>query len=254
METRRSNKLSIKTEANLISRKKTSQKKPDEEFHTHVHELHVYRIELEKQNEELCRIHERFSLAVGAANIGIWDWDIQKNELIWDDRMYGLYGISREDFSGAYEAWLKGVHPDDRAASHEISRQVLRGEKEYDTEFRILWPDGTVRILKAHGLVIRDSEGRPLRMTGINYDITERRWIEDEVRKLNEELDQRVQERTRELEKAKYKVEQEYAEKIRTGEALKNSETLLQKIMEHMPVGVWIVDHSGKVISGNRAC
>jgi PAS domain S-box-containing protein len=199
------------------------------------------------------RIHERFNLAIDAANIGVWDWDIQKNELFWDDRMYRLYGIRKEDFSGAYEAWLKGVHPDDRAASHEISRQALRGEKEYDTEFPILWPDGTVRILKAHGLVIRDSEGRPLRMTGINYDITERKWTEDKIRKLNEELDQRVQERTQELEQAKYKVEQEYAEKIHNEEALKKSETLLKKIMEHMPVGVWIVDHNGKIISGNRA-
>jgi PAS domain S-box-containing protein len=253
MHTRRSNTLSIKTEANLISRKKTSQKKPDEEIHIHVPELQDYLIELEKQNEELCRIHERYNLAVSAANIGVWDWDIRKNELIWDDRMYGLYGISREDFSGAYEAWLEGVHPDDRAASHEISRQVLRSEKEYDTEFRILWPNGTVRILKAHGLVFRDSEGRPLRMTGINYDITERKWAEDEIRKLNEELNQRVQERTRKLEKAIYEVDQECAEKIRTGESLKKSEILLQKVMENMPVGVWIVDHNGKVISGNRA-
>jgi PAS domain S-box-containing protein len=62
-----------------------------------------------------------------------------------------------------------------------------------------------------------------------------------------------VQERTRELEQAKYKVAQEYEDKIRTAEALKKSETLLQKIMEHMPVGVWIVDNSGKIISGNRA-
>jgi PAS domain S-box-containing protein len=62
-----------------------------------------------------------------------------------------------------------------------------------------------------------------------------------------------VRERTRELERAKNKIEREYKEKIHTAEALKKSETLLQKIMEHMPVGIWIVDHTGKIISGNRA-
>ncbi|MDP3683550.1 MAG: PAS domain-containing protein, partial [Ignavibacteria bacterium] len=79
-------------------------------------------------------MNERFSLAANAAHLGVWDWDLQKNDLIWDDRMYELYGVKREDFSGAYEAWLNGVHPDDRASSDEISKQAQRGEREYDTE------------------------------------------------------------------------------------------------------------------------
>jgi GAF domain-containing protein len=88
--------------------------------------------------EELRLINERFSLATNAARLGVWDWNLHKNELIWDDQMYALYGIKREDFNGAYEAWLKGVHPDDRAASDEISRQARLGEREYDTEFRVI--------------------------------------------------------------------------------------------------------------------
>ena len=95
--------------------------------------------------EERQKLIERLNLATHAAQMGIWDWDIQKNELVWDDQMYRLYGLKPNDFGGAYEAWLNGVHPDDRAASNEVSQQAVRGEKEYDTEFRVVWPDGTVR-------------------------------------------------------------------------------------------------------------
>ncbi|MEI7989517.1 MAG: PAS domain S-box protein, partial [Chloroflexota bacterium] len=126
-----------------------------------------------KQTEEQVNIlMERFELAARAAHLGVWDWDIENDRLTWDDRMYDLYGTNKKTFSGAYETWLNGLHPEDRASSDEISQQALRGEKEYDTEFRVIWPDGTVRWLKAYGQVIRNSDGKPLRMIGINFDIS----------------------------------------------------------------------------------
>jgi len=129
--------------------------------------------------EKLALSLDRLNLATAAASLGIWDWDITKNQLTWDDRMYELYGVRREAFSGAYEAWLAGVHPDDCEASDEVSLQARLGKREYDTEFRIIWPDGTIRWLKAYGKVIWDSEGSPIRMTGINYDITKRKQTEN---------------------------------------------------------------------------
>ena len=73
------------------------------------------------------RLTERLELATRAAQIGIWDWDIPNNQLVWDDRMYALYGISPGEFGGAYEAWLNGVHPDDRAATDDVSSRAVRG-------------------------------------------------------------------------------------------------------------------------------
>jgi len=130
--------------------------------------------------EELKRMNERFSLAASAGGLGVWDWDIEKNELVWDDRMYQLYGLEKKDFSGAYEAWLQGLHPDDRALSDEVSRQARLGEREYDTEFRAILPDGEIRWLKALGHVVRDENGAPLRMTGVNFDITDFKIMEKE--------------------------------------------------------------------------
>jgi len=125
---------------------------------------------------------ERLDLATRSAGLGIWEWDIQKNELIWDDQMYALYGVKREDFQHDYEAWVSGLHPDDRAASDTASRLARSGEKEYDTQFRVRWPDGTVRVLQANAVVVRDAAGQPLRMVGVNYDITERMRAEAALR------------------------------------------------------------------------
>nr|MBP7693122.1 PAS domain S-box protein [Anaerolineales bacterium] len=138
--------------------------------------------ERQQAQARLTKLAERLELAVRAAGLGIWEWDIQKNELIWDDQMYALYGVQRADFAHDYDAWLHGLHPEDRALSDTVSRQAVSGEKDYDTEFRVCWPDGQVRILQAKASVIRDAAGRPLRMIGVNVDITERRQAEDQLR------------------------------------------------------------------------
>ncbi len=164
--------------------------------------------ERKRAEEQIARLLERFNLATHAASMGVWDWDMLNNQLLWDDTMYALYGIHRDtEIFGAYEAWLNGLHPEDRAANNEISLQAQRGEIEYDTEFRVVWPDGSIHWLKADGLVIRDAAGRPLRMVGVNYDITDKKSAENEIRQLNATLEQRVRERTAQLESANKELE-----------------------------------------------
>jgi PAS domain S-box-containing protein len=133
---------------------------------------------LKHAEDERAHLTERLHLATRAAGIGIWDWDIVKNELVWDDQMYALYGLRPGEFGGAYAAWLQGVHPADREASNAVSAAAVAGERAYDTEFRVRWPDGSVHWLKADGQVFRDAHGVPVRMAGVNYDITERKQAE----------------------------------------------------------------------------
>jgi PAS domain S-box-containing protein len=135
---------------------------------------------------KIAQLAERLELATSAGQIGVWDWDILKNELVWDDRMFALYGVKKEDFVGAYNAWLSSVHPDDQARCDEAIQQALRNEKPYDLEFRIQWPDGTVRVIQADGLLARDPKGSPVRMTGTNYDITDRKRADDNLQKAKE--------------------------------------------------------------------
>ena len=127
---------------------------------------------------QLQDLYNRLELATRSARIGIWEWDVVNNHIIWDDRMYELYGLHPGAFGGAYEAWETGVYPEDQIASRTAIQQALKGEKDFDTEFRVLWPDGTVRHIEAHAMVQRDMKERPLRMTGVNWDITERKQAE----------------------------------------------------------------------------
>jgi PAS domain S-box-containing protein len=155
--------------------------------------------ERKRAAEKVAQLAERLELATSAAQIGVWDWNILKNELVWDDQMFDLYGVKKEDFGGAYDAWLSGVHPEDRARCDEAVQQALRNKKPYDIEFRIQWPNGVVRNIKGDGKIAWDAEGTPLRMTGTNYDITELKRTEEALQALTASLEEKVRERTAEL-------------------------------------------------------
>ena len=161
-----------------------------------------------KQAEDALRLSsERLQLATRVANIGIWDWDVVNNELLWDDSMYQLYGIRKGDFGGAYDAWLRTLHPEDKAHTDGEIQAALLGEHEYAPEFRIVRTDGTIRYIKADSRTIRDQAGKPLHMIGTNIDITERKQVEVTIRTLNQELEQRVAERTAQLESSNKELE-----------------------------------------------
>ena len=137
--------------------------------------------ERKRLENELREAVERLSLATKAAELGIWDWMVQEDRLVWDDRMYALYGIRQNDFANAYSVWTQAVHPDDRQRADEEIQNALMGLSEFQTEFRVVWPDKSVRHIMAFGRVIRDENSRPLRMIGINLDITRRIQAEQEL-------------------------------------------------------------------------
>jgi PAS domain S-box-containing protein len=135
--------------------------------------------ERKKAEETMFQLSERLQIAARAAKIGIWDWDIVNNELVWDDAMYQLYNIKKEEFGGAYEAWAQNVHPGDKVRLNEELQSAMLGKTEYTPEFRIIWPDGSIRHIKADSQTFRDQDGTPLRMVGTNIDITERKLGEE---------------------------------------------------------------------------
>ena len=136
------------------------------------------------------QLNERLMLAVRAGNFGVWDWDVSTNKLVWDARMYEIYGVDPQPFSGAFEDWRALVQPDDLARSERELRDALRGRGEFNTQFRVIWPSGEVRHVQAQAVVLRDEAGRPLRMIGMNTDITEQMEAEAERARLQEQLSQ----------------------------------------------------------------
>lgn len=135
-----------------------------------------------KRFEDALRDHEeRLSLATLHNGVGIWDWNLQTQEMVWDDSMYALYHIRREDFSGTEEAWRQSLHPDDLERGDKEVEEALLGKKSFDTEFRVCWPNGEIRYIKAVAKVFRDEQGKPVRMLGTNIDVTDRKLLQFEL-------------------------------------------------------------------------
>jgi len=148
-----------------------------------------------KQAEiQLKEISERLSLALKSGGIGCWEWDIIKNTLVWDDRMYELYGVTKNsDTRLAYDIWTQGLHPEDRDVSETLIRQAVLGQAEFDPEFRVVHPDGSIHFIKAFALVRRDAEGNPQKMIGVNFDISEQQAALRERKEAENKLRQNEQ-------------------------------------------------------------
>ncbi|MBN8215645.1 MAG: PAS domain-containing protein [Spirochaetes bacterium] len=116
---------------------------------------------------------KRLGLAVRSGKLAVWDWDVPSGGMIWDERMLEIYGLGGADFTKTVGAWQRALHPEDAARANAECQAALLGTAPFDTEFRILRPDGAVRVIKADAMVERDEVGAPLRMIGVNRDVTE---------------------------------------------------------------------------------
>jgi PAS domain S-box-containing protein len=103
--------------------------------------------------------------------------------------MYEIYGLSEQDINSiTYDIWAGILHPDDLLHTTNILQQAILGKAEYDTEFRVLHPDGNIGFIKAYGIVVRDAQGNLQSMIGINFDISDRKQAEIQLKHINEEL------------------------------------------------------------------
>jgi diguanylate cyclase (GGDEF)-like protein/PAS domain S-box-containing protein len=119
--------------------------------------------------------NQRFQLAQRAISMGVWDWDVDRDALTWDDTMYRIYGLAPAREPIAYRGWLERVHPDDRVSVEQHLRGVLAGARDYDVELRILRSDGAVRWIQETAICLPEPGGRITRVVGVDIDITERR-------------------------------------------------------------------------------
>lgn len=132
--------------------------------------------------EALQQKQARLDLAQAAAKIGCFEWNIQTNVNLWSPELEALYGLEPGQFEGTYEAWWQRLHPEDRTqAEREVQRALEVGE--FFTYWRIIWPDGSVRWLHARAKVFYDAQDQPLRMLGINMDVTDRMEAEAALRR-----------------------------------------------------------------------
>jgi PAS domain S-box-containing protein len=136
--------------------------------------LAVANLKLAEAHRKLLERTRVLELATASGHLGVWDWDVATGKVVWDARMLELYGVAPESFSGRVLDFQKALHPEDLAGVNGAIRAAIKGEKEYTSvEYRVVHPDGTVRVIKADGLVTRDASGRAVRMIGLSRDVTE---------------------------------------------------------------------------------
>ena len=177
--------------------------------------LALFDIGPEKQAEAALRdSRQRLQLAQDAAGIGTWDWDLRTGDVRWSPEEFKLFGVdpatARPDTAAPDEEAIAGagivtgeifracLHPDDRRRVDAEFRAAIAMGGLLETEFRVVRSDG-VRWMVARGKVVADRADIPVRLIGVNWDVTERRAAETALREMNETLELRVRERTAQL-------------------------------------------------------
>jgi PAS domain S-box-containing protein len=139
------------------------------------------RRELDRIAAELLDSERSLKLALAAGRMGTWRWDASTNVVTWSESLESLYGLAPRTFGGSYESFLSFVHPDDREwVVDKVSRAGEDGP-DYQIEFRITRADGQERWIADRGQVLFDSSGRRIGITGVCWDDTDRKRIENEA-------------------------------------------------------------------------
>ncbi len=168
-----------------------------------------------RRAEEALRDSERrLRVALAAARMGTWLWDIPANHDRLDESLRRLLDIPEGEVVNTLEDFLSKIHPEDRPAVAAAFGDAVRRGQGVNVEFRVVWRDGSVHWLRDQGDVIADAQGRPVQLAGACVDITERKQIEEALRRAHDELERRVEERTAELRRAQQRAFQ--AERLAT--------------------------------------
>jgi PAS domain S-box-containing protein len=170
--------------------------------------------ELELANERLRESEERLHLSQQVAHIGTFDWNIETGVNIWTPELEAMHGLAPGGFSNTQTAWQKLLHPDDREAALRCVELALRTGQPGEGEWRVVWPNGTVHWIAARFQAFKDEAGKPVRLTGVNVDITQRKQAEEKLRE---------------------------------------SELRFRRFMQQLPGLAWIKDRAGRYVYANDA-
>lgn len=193
-----------------------------------------------RQAEEALRVNEeRLRVAMDAARMGSWDWDMRTGEILWSEHHEILFGYQPGRLHRTYADFQKRLHPEDAARVEAALGEAMGKRTDYRCEFRVVWPDGSIHWMSGFGRFQFDAEGCPIRMVGVMQDISAQKSVEREIRKMNWGLESRVVERTLNLTLA--------------DAALRESEEHFRQLMQALPAAVYTCDAHGRITLFNAA-
>ncbi len=171
-------------------------------------------------------IGDRYMAAIENSGLGLWDWNIATGEVYFSDTYKTMLGYQPDELPNSFDTWERLMHPNDLPLVRELLQAYLQGKLPvYEVEHRLRTKDGSWKWIIARGDISeRDPSGNPTRMTGTHTDNTRQRAVQEELQRLNADLEARVAERAAELQR---------------------STNLLRTIMDHMPVTIYELDADG---------
>ena len=129
--------------------------------------------ERKKAEEKIIESENRMRLVTSSAAMGIWYWDNKNDNLVWDKKLYQIYNIKESQLGSVYEGWLARLHPEDKDRVNEVMQTAIAAkEREYSSEFRIIWSDLSLHYIKGTGITEFDDNGNVIGMMGVNWDVT----------------------------------------------------------------------------------
>ncbi len=131
--------------------------------------------------EKLREREQQLRLALGASKAGLWFWDLTTKEVTWSNENFAVFGISPGSRAPSYELWTELLHSEDRERVERELETALAEHKEFNTEYRIVRPDGEMRRILVRGTTVFDSQNQPVSISGINLDVTEFRQAEESL-------------------------------------------------------------------------
>lgn len=139
-------------------------------------------------------VEARLRLAMDAARLGSFEWDLVSNVVTWSPAIEQMHGIPVGSFDGTFESYARDIHPDDVGQVLSTVQQSVANAAQHQLSYRIIRPDGETRWLEAHGQYEKDASGRPLRLIGVCRDVTEERVAQQELRESVEHAKQLAEE------------------------------------------------------------
>jgi PAS domain S-box-containing protein len=191
-----------------------------------------------KQVENALQEHKaQLDLALQSANMGVWSWNIHDNHRYFDNQVCHLLGINPETFKGTAEEFFSLVHPDDRDKILEAQLKTLEEDILYEPEYRVIWPDGSLHYILSRGRLIRDDSGKPLKINGLIWDVSDQKKIEETLRESEERLKQQNEDHSainEELSKTNAQIKQINEELVIAKEKAEESDKLKSAFLANM--------------------